>query len=135
MLIMAYFKTWFFTSFSIFELFINLWPGLWIHIHLLWIRIHLFFSMRIRIQQLFKCRSGSESSLTKFEEKKILINSWRRHQDCSKVKNHGAGPNLQKKFNLNYNFFQLFFIFSVFSSKFSSMDPDPQPCLWPVANK
>ena len=41
-------------------------PGLWIRIHflLICIRIQLFFSMRIRIQQLNKCGSGS--SPTKF---------------------------------------------------------------------
>ena len=41
-------------------------PGLWIRIHFLRIWIHLFFSIRIRIQQLKKCRSGSGSNLTKF---------------------------------------------------------------------
>ena len=39
-------------------------PGLWIRIHFFRIRIQLFFSMRIWIQQLEKCGSGS--SLTKF---------------------------------------------------------------------
>ena len=46
--------------------FLMLAAGLWIRIHFLRIRIRiqLFFSMRIRIQQLKKCGSGS--SLTKF---------------------------------------------------------------------
>ena len=40
--------------------------GLWIHIHFLRIRIQLFFSMRIRIQQVFyKCGPVSGSNLTK----------------------------------------------------------------------
>ena len=34
-------------------------PGLWIRIHFLRTRIQRFFLMRIRIQLLFKCRSGS----------------------------------------------------------------------------
>ena len=51
---------------SPFQHVIIFYPGLWIRIHFLRIRIRiqLLFLMRIRIQQLKKCGSGS--SLTKF---------------------------------------------------------------------
>ena len=65
-----------------------LYPGLWIRIHFMRIRIHLFFfSLRIRIQLLFECGSGS--SLNKFVKKSPYEEFYgveKDEKDCSKVK-------------------------------------------------
>ena len=73
----------------------SMWPlsvaGLWIHVHFLRIGIQLFFSMRIRIQQLKKCGSGS--SLTKFVTN-YFMECWNTvdQKDCYKFINNGVCP-------------------------------------------
>ena len=94
-------------------------PGLWIRFHFLRIRIQLLISMRIRIQQLFKCGSRSQSSLTKFVTTYFMTRS-KDKKDYSKVKNTGACPHLLylKKIKLQFLPISLHF-FLVFSLKFS----------------
>ena len=85
-------------------------PGLWIRFHFLRIRIQLLISMRIRIQQLFKCGSRSQSSLTKFVTTYFMPRS-KDKKDYSKVKNTGACPHLLYLKKKNYNFYQFPCIF------------------------
>ena len=67
---------------------------------------------RIRIPQLLKCGSGTGSSLIKFLQNYLEKDK----KDCSKVKHHGAGPNLllifKNKITITSNFhaFLLFFL-------------------------
>ena len=86
-------------------------PGLWIRFHFLRIRIQLLISMRIRIQQLFKCGSRSQASLTKFVTTYFMTRS-KDKKDCSKVKNTGACPHLlylkKKKITISTNFLAFF---------------------------
>ena len=90
------------------------------------IRIQLFFSMRIRIQQLKKCESGS--SLTKFVSN-YFMKCWNRQKDCSKVINNGVCPHLVNRyFLIKLQFSSIFLAFFLFfPSNFPLLDPDPQP--------
>ena len=109
-----------------------MYPGLWIRIHFLRIRIQQFFRMRIRIQvQIDKiCKK---------------INSWRvfnnckNIKDCSKVGNNEACANLLLK---NWMHLQLLAIslhfFCFYMTNFPSWihaDPDPQPWTYRYLHK
>ena len=85
-------------------------------------QIQLFFSMRIRIQQLFKCGSGS--SLTKFETN-YLMKSWNRKKIAQNLKNNGACPIYLTFYNtitISTNFLAFF---NFFPQILPLLDPDP----------
>ena len=103
-----------------------LYPGLWIRIHFMRIRIQLFFfSLRIRIQLLFECGSGS--SLNKFVKKSPYEEFYgveKDEKDCSKVKTMELVQiyfEIFNKFTIIANFLACFLFLFL---KFSIQDPD-----------
>ena len=91
-------------------------------IRIYFFQIQLFFSMRIRIQQLFKCGSGS--SLTKFETN-YLMKSWNRKKIAQNLKNNGACPiylTFYNKITISTNFLAFF---NFFPQILPLLDPDP----------
>ena len=78
----------------------------------------LFISMRIRIQQLFKCCSGS--SLTKFVTNNFM-KSFKRQKRMIKSKKNRACPHYFLKIKLQ--FLPIFLHFFCFFLNFSLLDP------------